>query len=211
MVYVPITPELSVAFGTPISMRMVANPAALNEPLERAILARRAKGEANRISNIGGWQSMPDLLDWPEPAIGILAAEVDQSVQLVMGLPAILEQRPPGKRATYQAYGWANVNRSGDYNTLHMHPGNHWSIVYYVATGMPSPDPPMNGRLELRDPRPAATFARMPGFRCGQPITIGPQPGMMLAFPSWIEHWVHPFHGEGNRISIALNVTLDPA
>ena len=209
MVFVPITPELSVAFGTPISLRAVPNAAALNEGLERAILARREMGEANRISNIGGWQSLPDLLDWPEPAIKMLAAEVDRSVQQIMTLPSVVARRPPPERVKYQAYGWANVNQSGDYNALHMHPGNHWAVVYYVATGVPSPDTPMNGRIELRDPRPAAVFARPPGFNSGQPMIIGPQPGLMIVFPSWIEHWVHPFHGERNRISIAINVTLD--
>jgi hypothetical protein len=67
----------------------------------------------------------------------------------------------------------------------------------------------MNGRIELRDPRPAASYARMPGFTCGQPMLIKPQPGMMLVFPAWIEHGVHPFQGEGRRISIAINVAVE--
>lgn len=209
MVYVPIAPELSVAFGTPLSLRTVPGAAALNVELERAILARREAGEGNRMSNIGGWQSLPDLLDWPEPAIKLLAAEVDRSVQQIMTLPALIERRPPPERLTYQAFGWANVNRSGDYNAMHMHPNNHWAVVYYVAIGVPSPDTPMNGRIELQDPRSAAVFARPPGFNSGCPMIIGPQPGLMILFPSWIEHWVHPFHGEGNRISIAINVRFD--
>jgi hypothetical protein len=40
-------------------------------------------------------------------------------------------------------------------------------------------------------------------------MLIKPQAGMMLTFPAWIEHQVHPFTGDGNRISIAINVTLD--
>jgi hypothetical protein len=31
----------------------------------------------------------------------------------------------------------------------------------------------------------------------------------MLVFPAWIEHSVHPFHGEGYRISIAINVAIE--
>ena len=92
---------------------------------------------------------------------------------------------------------------------LHVHPGNHWSVVYYVATGRPHPDTPMNGRIELRDPSPAASFARMPGFNTGQPMLIRPQPGTMLVFPAWIEHSVHPFQGDGVRISIAINVAIE--
>jgi uncharacterized protein (TIGR02466 family) len=212
VVFVPISPELSSAFGTPISVRGVPSAATLNPGLERAILARAHRGEANRISNVGGWQSLPDLLDWPEAEIKLLAQEVDRAIQQISTLPAMLARQPePPPPVKYSAYGWANVNRPGDYNLIHLHPGNQWSVVYYVATGTPNPDTPMNGRIELRDPRPAAIYARMPGFTCGQPILIKPQAGMMLVFPAWIEHGVHPFHGEGNRISIAINVAIEGA
>jgi uncharacterized protein (TIGR02466 family) len=212
VVFVPISPELSSAFGTPISLRTVDGAAVLNVALERAILSRSQRGEANRISNVGGWQSLPDLLDWPEPEIKVFAQEVDRSIQLISSMPAVLQQvAPKTMRVKYNAYGWANVNRRSDYNMLHSHPGNHWSVVYYVATGTPNPDTAMNGRIELRDPRPAASFGRIPGFTCGQPLLIRPQAGMMLVFPSWIEHCVHPFFGDGHRISIAINVTLETA
>jgi uncharacterized protein (TIGR02466 family) len=208
---VPISSELSLTFGTPLSMRPVSNAVALNEALEQAILNRFQDGRGNRISNIGGWQSQPDLLEWPEPAIAQFASEVDRGVQSISTIPALLDGRPAyaQKRVGYTAYGWANVNQSGHYNTLHMHPGSDWSVVYYVSTGTVSADTPMNGRIELRDPRPAASFARMPGFTSGQPMMIKPQAGMMIVFPAWIEHWVHPFIGDGNRISIAVNVTLN--
>ncbi len=212
MVFVPLAPELSVVFGTPLSVRSVGNASEINPGLEQAILACRERGQANRISNVGGWQSLPDLLDWPEPEVKLLAAEVDRSVQQINAMPAMLaRQNDPQTRVAYKAYGWANVNQSGHYNTLHMHPGNQWSVVYYVATGTPNPDTALNGRLELRDPRPAAEFARMPGFTCGQPILLRPQPGLMIVFPAWIEHGVHPFYGEGTRISVAINVALDGA
>jgi Putative 2OG-Fe(II) oxygenase len=42
----------------------------------------------------------------------------------------------------------------------------------------------------------------------GQGILIEPQPGMLLAFPAWLEHFVHPFFGEGERISVAINVMI---
>lgn len=207
--FVPITPEISSAFGTPILKRAVATAAAINIGLERAILARAQQGAANRISNIGGWQSLPDLLDWPEPEIKQLTQELDHSIQQISALPAMLGQQPHPPHVRYRAYGWANINRPGDYNMLHVHPGNHWSVVYYVATGRLNPDTPMNGRIELRDPSPAASFARLPGFNTGQPMLIRPQAGTMLVFPAWIEHSVHPFYGEGHRISIAINVAIE--
>ena len=35
---------------------------------------------------------------------------------------------------------WANVNRRGDFNQLHTHPGATWSGVYYVDHGESNPD-----------------------------------------------------------------------
>lgn len=208
---VQITPELALMFGTPILFRTVANATALNMGLARAILSRAQTNVGKRISNIGGWQSLPDVLDWPEPEIAQYKVELDRGVQNISAMPALVEGRTsaPRNRVNYSAYGWANVNQSGHYNTLHVHAGNDWSVVYYVAPGLPSPDTPTNGRIELRDPRPLAAYSRTPGFTSGQPMQIKPQAGLMLIFPAWIEHWVHPFHGEGNRISIAVNVTLN--
>ena len=202
--------EISLAFSTPLSLRSIQGAAAINAGLERAILSRRQNSPGNRISNIGGWQSLPDLLEWPEPEVKGLIAEVDQTVQQIWSLPAAIERRNSDRhrRAAYQAYGWANVNEAGNYNMIHMHPGNHLSVVYYVATGRPEPDHEMNGRLELRDPRPAATYCRMPGSVGAESLLIRPQAGMMVVFPAWIEHWVHPFQGTGQRISIAINVTF---
>ena len=143
----------------------------------------------------------------------LLLEEVDRSVQLVSGLPTFIASRGTrtSDRVAYKAYGWANVNESGHYNTLHMHPGSQWSVVYYVAAGTPNSDSPLNGRLELRDPRPAAEYARMPGFTCGQPLLVMPAAGLMVVFPAWIEHGVHPYQGDGPRISIAINIAVDGA
>lgn len=207
--FVQIAPELAIAFGTPMSIRRVPNAAAINPGLEHAILRRREEDQGNRFSNVGGWQSKPDLLDWPEPEVRVLVSEIDRAIQNIMALPAVVDRRSATpERVTYRTFGWANVNEPGNYNMMHMHPGHHWSLVYYVATGVPQ-NTPVDGKLELRDPAPAAQYARVPAFPCGHPILIGPEPGMMILFPSYIEHTVHPYDGEGPRISIAVNVTLD--
>ena len=39
-------------------------------------------------------------------------------------------------------------------------------------------------------------------------FAINPEPGMLLAFPAWLDHQVHPFFGRGEHISIAANVRV---
>ncbi len=31
---------------------------------------------------------------------------------------------------------------------------------------------------------------------------------MMIMFPAWLNHFVHPFFGKGERISIAFNILM---
>jgi hypothetical protein len=37
-----------------------------------------------------------------------------------------------------------------------------------------------------------------------------PKPGITVMFPSFLEHYVLPFKGDGVRISIAYNITFSP-
>ena len=42
----------------------------------------------------------------------------------------------------------------------------------------------------------------------GRAVLVQPKPGMLVVFPAWLEHWVHPFYGRGERISIAVNIDI---
>ena len=48
-----------------------------------------------------------------------------------------------------------------------------------------------------------------PGNPFGQTVSVPPRPGLMVLFPSWLYHWVNPFYGEGERISVAFNVRAE--
>ena len=91
---------------------------------------------------------------------------------------------------------------------VHNHPENHLSGVYYVDIGEPDPAHPMSGMFEFHDPRPAAAAMPLPGFDFGSKFLVRPTAGVMLVFPSWHLHMVHPFFGTGERISIAFNIQL---
>jgi len=203
---VAVAPDITVTFGVPVMIQTVPGAAAVNESLKRAILGRESASAGKSKSNSGGWHSDETLLEWPEPEIATLKGWIDSAVQRMCRLP--LRKKANALSLAYTSTGWANVNRRGHYNTLHVHAGSHWSIVYYVATGEEDPGYQFNGLLELKDPRPAAVFGRLPAFMFGRGLTIRPQAGMLVAFPAWIEHWVHPFFGSGERISIAVNIDV---
>ena len=60
-----------------------------------------------------------------------------------------------------------------------MHPGSHWSGVFYVSTGEPQPDIALNGWFEFYDPRKAATMSPIPGLPYGFTRRIEPEEGIL--------------------------------
>jgi len=100
------------------------------------------------------------------------------------------------------------MNRAGDYNCLHNHPQQHLAAVYYVKASLPDSQGAPDGLLELRDPRPAAGFCGHPTLFSADPMRIAPEAGMLVMFPAWIDHMVHPHHGPEERISLAINIKL---
>jgi uncharacterized protein (TIGR02466 family) len=111
------------------------------------------------------------------------------------------------KKDLFRLQGWINVNRAGDHNVLHCHPGCFLSATYYVKV----PPAMKGGEIAFRDPRgPAVAMYETPGIELpwvgsGMGIPFSPATGHLLLFPSWLEHRVERFEGEGERISIAFN------
>ncbi len=203
--------DLWLTYATPILVRRHADKAALNEGLCRILLDRESQsspltGAEAEHSNVGGWRSGRDLLGWPEPEIATLKSLIQEAVVEVM------RQSVAGEgtvRARLHMEGWASINRDRGYHVPHTHPGSHWSGVYYVAAGEPDPAYPASGRIAFQDPRSAAMTQSIPGFDFGQSRTIAPEPGMLLLFPAWMPHMVHPFYGQGARIAISFNVRVN--
>jgi uncharacterized protein (TIGR02466 family) len=198
---------VNLVFATPILIRKMPNAETMNAGLRKAVLEAEAADAGSRGSNVGGWQSAPNFLDWPIPEIGPFKQWINDAIVHMASLPSGNVQRVESTAAA-----WVNLSRDGSYNRVHNHGDVHWSCVYYVDCGMPEPGRPMNGNIELRDPRPGATLIgeqRYPGYTFGHGLMVDPQPGLLLTFPGWVEHFVHPFFGKGERISIAVNVNIE--
>ena len=111
-------------------------------------------------------------------------------------------------------HGWANVNRFGDYHDYHNHPHAYLSGTYYVQ--MPTTYERLNtrddvrpGRITLYDPRSSANMIAIKGDPYVEPEhTITPVPGMILLWPAFVNHFVHPNLSKQLRISVSYNVML---
>lgn len=203
--------EVAQFFATPVAAVNLPDAAQRNEDLRRRILEQRDAVPSQRASNLGGWHSDRDIADWG----GQGTQEVLQAGRLTASrLTCDREGRP--KKIDWKIRAWANVNGPGDANELHHHPGAFWSGTYYVDDGGRADDDTLGGELELMDPRgpavtmyePALAFAGGGGLTLGAKATIRPRAGLLVLFPSWLQHAVRPYRGHAVRISIAFNLSL---
>jgi uncharacterized protein (TIGR02466 family) len=203
---------VSFMFPTPVGEFRIPESEPTDQRLKQLILAREQSDPGENYANAGGWHSKSDLLDWSDPAIGALRRWMMEAVHSM--IDATLQQmKSAGMRTTVkggvlQAKAWANVSRYGNYHRSHNHPSAAWSGVYYVDPGLDAPEHPLSGLLELPDPRPYANMINTPGDPFGQKALIKPEAGLMVLFPSWFPHFVHPYYAEGTRISVAFNVSV---
>jgi uncharacterized protein (TIGR02466 family) len=180
-------------------------PKHLNERLERLTRAlMQDDRNATQRTNHGGWHYAFDLFELQEPIVTEFRDQMMEHVHAFLNHSRSQERR---KRDRFRLQGWINVNRAGDHNVLHCHPGCFLSATYYVKT----PEDMRGGAIVFRDPRgPAVAMyetpeIELPWVGSGMGIPISPATGHLLIFPAWLEHRVEPFEGTGERISIAFN------
>jgi uncharacterized protein (TIGR02466 family) len=117
-------------FSTPLVMADLPEADQLNPRLVKLILERAETDPGTRHSNLGGWQSSWDMQEWGGPPVKkVLRA----ARSLANSMTVDREGKPVTVR--WKANCWANVNRSGQANEFHTHPGAFWSGCYYVDDG----------------------------------------------------------------------------
>ncbi len=202
-------------YETPILHGRLADAAALTTALRTTILDRHAAAPSLARSNVGGWHSATDMLDWGGPAAAALA---DTAVK--MAKRASHFDGRDAATVEWTVKMWANVSPPGALNMSHAHPGVLWAAVYYidmaVAPAASDGGGEAGGELFFEDPRFPVPFMRLPGFRLigidGQPQPIErrlpTEAGDLVLFPAWLRHGVRPHLGTGDRISIAMNIDV---
>lgn len=201
--------RLAQLFATPVLEYEWPESAALNERLRTVILAQEQKDGGEVRSNAGGWHSKGDLDRWAGPAgqelIGRVGAQINQATGLYY-------KQTNGKDAIrWRLTLWANVNRNGQFNRVHIHPGCTWSGVYYVDPGdAPADGMADSGAFVLQHPNLGAVMSFFPDLT-PQSFAVQPRPGLCLVFPSYLPHEVYPYRGQRPRISVAFNARREAA
>ncbi len=137
------------------------------------------------VSNRGGWHSIPDLAQRPDPdlrALMLVLVEHMREASRLHGYPQV----------GLSLIAWAMVMHDGDYAVEHDHAAATWSSAYYLDPGDADlTTHPDSGRLVFDDG------------------AIAPTPGLLVLFPGHTRHSVAPYRGHRPRVVIAANGTLD--
>jgi uncharacterized protein (TIGR02466 family) len=198
-------------FVTPLIVCEMPPESPLVANLQDAIVGRVQQDQGVMHSNLGGWQSDVNALEWLGEAGQMLIAEV---TGIIDRMTVVLT--PQGLQAVpidWKVDAWANVSNHGHQNAGHYHPGSYWSAVFYVDDGGINGRDHIGGAIEFNDPRGPAPVMAAPTVKMALAgcLTAGlgerhfPKTGELLIFPSWLHHSVTPYFGNSQRISIAMN------
>jgi uncharacterized protein (TIGR02466 family) len=138
-------------------------------------------------SNRGGYQTRADFFQRyaQHPAlanlVGALLGEITTYLQFTRSSPA---REPVAIADIHQS--WVGINRQGHENVVHLHPQNMISGVLYLEIPDTEAAQPPTGQICFLDPRARlSSLSTRPLQHC-----LSPTPGLLLLFPSWLEHYV---------------------
>jgi len=207
--------EIASMFAVPLIQARMQTPEAVNEALRTLLIAREAQpATANPAPSLkqqpGVFESHFDLFSWPDAPIRQLRdfcwTELGRAIAALNGYSAA-----DMARLRIHSHTWFHVTRSPGFVIAHTHPMASWSGVYCVDPGGTSPRHPESGVLRFQNPHYYSNmFLDAGNSRLQAPFHHGTwsmhlKPGQLVLFPSWVQHEVLPFFGDGERITIAFN------
>ena len=162
-------------------------------------MQKKDRSGINR-SNLLGWHSKDFDLELEQPRFFVNSISPQlNSVLTDMGWDI--------KKQEVKITGmWAVINKKNSSNAMHIHSNNYISAAYYVKA-------PINcGDIVFYDPRFAATY-RYPKISKTNKlnsniVSFQPKEGMLVLFPSYLQHSVNVNKTDEERIVISFNINL---
>mgnify|MGYP003132748340 CR=1 FL=1 len=173
-----------------------------NQLKDRAfVLEKENKGRV--VSNVGGYQSdsfttKDNLVNNFYNEILPIVYKITQTYEIAYNYQIILLNL------------WFNVNRKHNFNHPHVHNACNFSGIYYLNV------PKNSGVLRFNNPDKIiqnfpfyeGPFHNHNGSNNSQ-FLISPEEGLLVIFPSHLEHSVEPNQNDDPRVSIAFNIKIN--
>jgi len=201
-------------YETPLAYCQLQGAEDFLRDLENRVRRRRETDPGIQRSNIGGWHSDSNMLEWGGRAASKLG---ETAVSIARRMTHFKDSSADAFHWPLQM--WANITPPGGMNDMHAHPGNLWAAVLYLNMGNQGDESrDVGGNFFVEDPRFPMTVMKNPGMRLvGMDGTAQDiqqefrlQRGDLLVFPAWLRHGVRPYTGTGERLSVAVNIDAQP-
>ena len=102
---------------------------------------------------------------------------------------------------------WSIINEEGAFNQKHHHSNSDISAAYYVSAHDEC------GDIVFYDPRPARVYknpiSKSPNKLNATINSVKPENGLLVLFPSYLEHSVNPNLSNKKRVVISFNLSLE--
>ena len=189
-------------FSTPIWTSKIKNYETVNDNMFNYIINLQKKDSDGVLkSNFKGWHSKNFDMKDKEPKNFIEEIKININAAIKdMGWDLQTQEVKISNM-------WAIINKKGSLNQKHHHSNSDLSAAYYVAAKENC------GDIIFYDPRPATVYkhpiAKEPNILNATINSISPEPGMLILFPSYLEHSVNPNLSDHKRIVISFNLSLD--
>jgi len=178
------------AFNEALCAHVLAHPTLTDSPQSHATRKGKHSGE---------------LLSEPKGPIAGLEAEILKLASTYRDELGEDDTHPfiAARPKNWTASVWGVVMQSAGHQIPHIHPAAWLSGVYYpkLPDIVSSQDGGKAGWIEFGRPPEHFHNAREP-----ETLSIQPEPGMMVLFPSYFYHHTVPFEASGTRISIAFDL-----
>jgi uncharacterized protein (TIGR02466 family) len=198
----PRWPWLAKAPEFIVKVALSYGPEELGELGQKLEALHRQRRQPVGQSVRGGSQTRGRLLDRSDPHIRALRGALQQAVdQYRRQLPAYDAAHPLLRHRNRDLVieGSWSVRLSQGFHVPHLHPRGVLSSAFYVRVP-PLDEATGEGSLELGRP-PADLRSDLEPL-----VTIRPEPGTLVLFPSYLYHGTRPFAG-GERLSVAFDVS----
>ena len=190
-------------FSSPLVMFDVPDAKKLNKLIVAEARAWRDSSDTIKVSNKGdSWHSPDGLLSRKEPGF----AKFSSMVPRMAGEYAkMINPAVNLSELSFEASAWVNINRRGGFNAAHHHGTYHLSGVYYAQ--QPKVKSGSGGMIEFYNSRFDHHIHDVIGGRAfSDAISLRPEAGKMVIFPSTLLHYVYPNETDEERITLAWNI-----
>ena len=189
-------------FSTPIWATKIEGYEKINDEMLAYIFNLQKKDPTGVLkSNFKGWHSSDFNMKDPSP-INFIASIKNNLNTLISDMDWDLNIQ-----SVKISSMWAIINEKGAWNQKHQHSNSDISAAYYVTAHEGC------GDIVFYDPRPARVYkqpiAKSANKLNGTVNSIKPEAGMLVLFPSYLDHSVNPNISDKKRIVISFNLSLE--